>query len=113
MGEVSASGGYYISIVSSEIVAENLTLTGSVGVVLTNLSLGNLYEKIGYTKETLSIGRYAQLFADERTFTEGEAKYCKDYAQVPYKSFVTKTANSREKSYEERYEVAQGRVWTS
>lgn len=112
MGDVSASGGYYISMGASDVVAENLTLTGSVGVVLAKLALGQLYDKIGYQKETLSIGKYAQLLADERSFTEEEAQYWRGFAEMSYKSFVTKAAEARGKSYEEMHEVAQGRVWT-
>ena len=112
MGDVSASGGYYLSMATGSIVAESLTLTGSVGIVLAKLTLGNLYEKVGYSKQRLAIGKYASLFADERSFTEEEAQYWRDYAAVGYKSFVDKAAKSRGKTFEEMDEVAQGRVWT-
>ncbi len=112
MGDVSASGGYYLSMAAGDVVAESLTLTGSVGVVLAKLTLGNLYEKVGYSKQRLAIGKYASLFADERSFTEDEAEYWREYASVAYKSFVDKAAKSRGKSFEEMDEVAQGRVWT-
>lgn len=109
-GDVSASGGFYIAM-AGEIVAENLTITGSVGVVLAKLSLGDLYKKIGYTKETLSIGKYSELLTDHRTFTEDEAAYFRSGAEIAYKSFVTKAAEARGKTYDEMHEVAQGRVW--
>lgn len=112
MGDVSASGGYYISMGAADIVAENLTLTGSVGVVAAKFALGELYEKVGFQKETLSIGKYAELLGDERPFTADEAAYFKKFAELSYKSFVTKAAEARGKTYEEMNEVAQGRVWT-
>lgn len=47
MGDVAASGGYYMAMAADKIVAEDLTITGSIGVVLAKFSLKDLYEKIG------------------------------------------------------------------
>ncbi|XP_006345083.1 serine protease SPPA, chloroplastic isoform X2 [Solanum tuberosum] len=66
MADVAASGGYYMAMAAQAIVAENLTLTGSIGVVTGKFNLGNLYEKIGFNKETISRGRYAELTAAEQ-----------------------------------------------
>ncbi|KAG7944360.1 hypothetical protein I3843_15G096900 [Carya illinoinensis] len=65
MSDVAASGGYYMAMAAGTIVAENLTLTGSIGVVTGKFNLGNLYEKIGFNKEIISRGRYAELLAAE------------------------------------------------
>lgn len=110
--DVAASGGYYLSM-ACEIIAEPLTITGSVGVVAAKPSLGELYKKIGFTKENISMGsRYAELLVDDRPFTEDEAEYFRGFAFESYKNFVTKAAQSRGKTYDEMHEVAQGRVWT-
>lgn len=110
--DVAASGGYYLSM-ASEIVAEPLTITGSVGVVTAKPSLGELYKKVGYSKENISVGsKYAQILVDDRPFTDEEAEYFREGAEIAYRKFVTKAAQSRGKSYEEMNEVAQGRVWT-
>lgn len=110
--DVAASGGYYLSM-ASEIVSEPLSITGSVGVVTAKPSLGELYKKIGYTKENISIGsRYAELLVDDRPFTEEEAIYFREGAELAYRNFVSKAAKSRGKAYEDMEEVAQGRVWT-
>lgn len=110
--DVAASGGYYLSMACS-IVSEPLTITGSVGVVTIKPSLEELYKKIGYTKENISIGsRYAELLVENRPFTDEEAKYYQGYAYHLYKNFVSKAAESRGKTYEEMEAVAQGRVWT-
>lgn len=112
MSDVAASGGYYLSM-ACEIIAEPLTVTGSVGVVAVKPSLRDLYSKIGYAKENISVGsRYAELLVDDRPFTEEEAQYYRDGCFSAYKKFVTKAATSRGKTYEEMDEVAQGRVWT-
>lgn len=110
--DVAASGGYYLSM-ASEIIAEPLTITGSIGVVVAKPSLGELYKKIGYSKETLSVGsKYAELLVDDRPFSEEEAEYFREGAEQAYRKFVSKAAESRGKTYEEMEDVAQGRVWT-
>jgi protease-4 len=59
MSDVAASGGYYMAMACSRVVAEPLTLTGSIGVVTGKFNLKELYAKLGYTKENVSrwVGR--------------------------------------------------------
>ncbi|KAL2340336.1 hypothetical protein Fmac_008276 [Flemingia macrophylla] len=66
MSDVAASGGYYMAMRAGVIVVESLTLTGSIGVVTGKFNLGKLYEKIGFNKEIISRGRYAELHAAEQ-----------------------------------------------
>ena len=112
MSDVAASGGYYMSMACKAIVAETLTLTGSIGVVTGKFNLASLYERIGFGKETLSKGRLAEVDADERGFTEEEQDYFSRSAQHAYASFRDKAAKSRSMSIEKMERVAQGRVWT-
>ncbi|XP_031105694.1 serine protease SPPA, chloroplastic [Ipomoea triloba] len=113
MADVAASGGYYMSMGAQAIVAENLTLTGSIGVVTGKFNLGNLYEKIGFNKELISRGRFAELTAaDQRSFRPDEAELFEKSAQNAYKQFRDKAAFSRSMSVDKMEEVAQGRVWT-
>ncbi|PXF42068.1 Serine protease SPPA, chloroplastic [Gracilariopsis chorda] len=110
--DVAASGGYYLSM-ASEIISEPLSLTGSVGVVTAKPSLEELYKKVGYSKENISIGsKYAELLVDDRPFTEDEASYFRAGTELAYKKFVRKAAASRGKTFDEMDKVAQGRVWT-
>ncbi|GJD10578.1 Serine protease SPPA, chloroplastic [Galdieria sulphuraria] len=111
MSDVAASGGYYISMACNHICCEPLTLTGSIGVVTAKFSLENLYKKIGFVKETVSIGRYAEVDIESRSFNEDERQYFKNNALHAYQNFVSKAAKSRGKTYEELDSVAQGRVW--
>lgn len=112
MSDVAASGGYYLSM-ASEIIAEPMTITGSIGVVAAKPSLGGLYGKLGYAKENISAGsKFAELLVDDRGFTEEESEYFREGVELAYRRFVSKAAESRGKSYEEMHEVAQGRVWT-
>lgn len=110
--DVAASGGYYLSM-AGEIVSEPLTVTGSIGVVTAKPSLEELYKKLGYRKENISVGgKYAELLVDDRPFTEEELTYFRQGSQLAYNSFVKKAAMSRDKTMEEMEAVAQGRVWT-
>lgn len=113
MGDVAASGGYYLSMGAKTIVADSLTLTGSIGVVTGKFSLSELYQKIGYSKKILSRGRYAEILAaDNRSFTGDENALFDRAAIHAYESFRNKAAASRGMSEEKMQEVAQGRVWT-
>ncbi|KAH1254462.1 Serine protease SPPA, chloroplastic [Glycine max] len=113
MSDVAASGGYYMAMGADVIVAESLTLTGSIGVVTGKFNLGKLYEKIGFNKEIISRGRYAELLAaEQRPFRPDEAELFAKSAQHAYKQFRDKAASSRSMTVEKMEEFAQGRVWT-
>ncbi|KAJ4713276.1 serine protease SPPA, chloroplastic [Melia azedarach] len=113
MSDVAASGGYYMAMAAGTIVAENLTLTGSIGVVTGKFNLGKLYEKIGFNKEIISRGKYAELLAaEQRPFRPDEAELFAQSAQNAYKQFRDKAAFSRSMHVDKMEQFAQGRVWT-
>ncbi|KAG2664402.1 hypothetical protein I3760_16G080800 [Carya illinoinensis] len=113
MSDVAASGGYYMAMAAGTIVAENLTLTGSIGFVEGKFNLGKLYEKIGFNKEIISRGRFAELLtAEHRPFRLDEAELFAKAAEKAYKRFRDKAAFSRSMPVDKMEEVAQGRVWT-
>lgn len=113
MGDVAASGGYYMSMAAQAIVAQPLTVTGSIGVVTGKFNLAELYERVGYAKTLLSRGKFAEfLAADNRSFNEEEASLFEESAQFAYRSFRDKAAASRKMPVEDMQAVAQGRVWT-
>lgn len=113
MSDVAASGGYYMAMAAEAIVAEKLTLTGSIGVVTGKFSLDKLYERIGYNKEIISRGKYAELnAAEQRPFRPEEAELFAKSAQNAYTSFRDKAASSRSMTIDQMEEVAQGRVWS-
>merc|ERR1712176_1104407 len=100
MVDVAASGGYYMSMACDKIVAEPLTLTGSIGVVTGKFNLEKLYANIGLGSESVSKGKYAELNLSSRGFKDYEEKYFKDGAQNSYEAFRDKAAFSRGKSKE-------------
>ncbi|XP_051116775.1 serine protease SPPA, chloroplastic-like isoform X2 [Andrographis paniculata] len=112
MSDVAASGGYYMAMAADTIVAENLTLTGSIGVVSAKINLGKLYESIGFNREIISRGKYAEYSAAEhRPYRADEAELFAKKAQALYKQFRDKAAFSRSMTVDEMEKVAQGRVW--
>ena len=112
MGDLAASGGYYISMGSDGIVAQPGTITGSIGVFGGKFSLRGLYDKIGVNKEILKRGQHADLFTEFRPWTDEERGKVREMMTAFYKEFVTKAAEGRKKKYEEIDAIAQGRVWT-
>ncbi|HKC13894.1 MAG TPA: signal peptide peptidase SppA [Vicinamibacteria bacterium] len=112
MGDVAASGGYYIAMGGDAIVAQPGTITGSIGVFGGKFSLRGLYDKIGVTKEILTHGRNAALFSEYRPWNEEERGKVRSLMVSFYETFVTKAAQGRHKTYEEVDRIAQGRVWT-
>ncbi|XP_028231257.1 serine protease SPPA, chloroplastic-like isoform X2 [Glycine soja] len=96
MSDVAASGGYYMAMGAGVIVAESLTSTGSIGVVTGKFNLGKLSEKIGFNKEIISKGRYAELHAaEQRSLRLDEAELFSKSAQHAYKQFQDKAALSK------------------
>ena len=112
MGDVAASGGYYIAMGSDAIVAQPSTITGSIGVFGGKFSLRGLYDKLGVTKELLSRGQRAAMFTEYRPWTDDERQRIRTLMVSFYRDFVGKVAQGRKKSFEDVDAVAQGRVWT-
>ncbi len=113
MGDVAASGGYYIACNSNKIVAEPSTVTGSIGVVLGRPVLGGLYNWLGVSNEYITRGKNAGIFREDRKWTDEERAVFQKNADFFYwDNFVPKVAAGRGKTNEEIHNVAQGRVWT-
>ncbi|XP_009415541.2 serine protease SPPA, chloroplastic isoform X1 [Musa acuminata AAA Group] len=113
MSDVAASGGYYLAMAAGTILAEKLTLTGSIGVVRGRFSLNKLYGTIDLNKEILSRGQYAELnVAEQRPLKPHESELFAKSTQYAYTQFRDKAALSRSMTVDQMEEVAQGRVWT-
>jgi protease IV len=112
MGDVAASGGYFIAMGSDAIVAQPGTITGSIGVFGGKMSLRGLYDKVGLSKEILARGQHAALFSDYRPWTEEERGRIRALMVAFYEDFLQKASQGRGKTRDEVHELAQGRVWT-
>jgi protease IV len=112
MGDVAASGGYYVAMGSDAIVAQPGTITGSIGVFAGKFSLRGLYDKVGITKEILTRGRHADIFTEYRPWDEEERAKIRGMMSAFYDEFIEKAAEGRKRSPEDVHRAAQGRVWT-
>lgn len=112
MGDVAASGGYYIAMGANRIVAQPGTLTGSIGVVGGKADLAGLYDMLGVRKESVTRGAFAGLMSETGGFTDMERVAIERMMRHTYDDFVAKAAAGRGKTPEQMDELAQGRVWT-
>ncbi len=112
MGDVSASGGYYISMCADHIVAQPATLTGSIGVIGGKINIRGLYEKLGLKKEISTRGKNADLFSDYTSFSPTGRKKLEQEMKSFYDAFVQKAAQGRKRKQREMEDSAKGRVWT-
>jgi protease-4 len=113
MGDVAASGGYYISMGANKIVAEPLTLTGSIGIYAYKPVMSGFYEWIGVTSEYLLRGKNAGLFRETEKFTPEERERFEAMLKHSYfDEFVKKAAQGRGRDPEYIHSVGEGHVWT-
>jgi protease IV len=113
MGNVAASGGYYIAMGADTVLAAPNTVTGSIGIfsLLFN-SEELLTEKLGITQETMKTHEYADLYNLTRPFTDAERQVIQQSMERMYERFLERVADARGMSRDEVHEVAQGRVYT-
>jgi protease-4 len=114
MGEVAASGGYYVSADADEIVASPSTITGSIGVVGGKLIIGPAMEHyLSANTEQLSMGSpVVGMFSAERPFNQAERAAFAAFIDRAYNDFVGLVAEGRGMTPAQVREVARGRVWT-
>ena len=112
MGDVAASGGYYLALAGDQVFAEEGSITGSIGVIAGKPVLQNLYTHLGIGKDILTRGRRAALFSDYLAFTPAEQERLDLEVQAFYRDFLHKVADCRGLSVAAVEPLAQGRVWS-
>ncbi|MBC7439341.1 MAG: signal peptide peptidase SppA, partial [Flavobacterium sp.] len=112
MGNLAASGGYYIACNANQIFAEANTITGSIGVfgILPNFT--QLATKIGINTEVVSTNTNAANYSPFRPLDENTRAFTQESVEHIYNTFVTRVANGRKMSFENVDAIAQGRVWS-
>ncbi len=114
MGDVAASGGYYIAAPASYIVAEPNTITGSIGVFgLFPNTQKLMNDKLGLTIDTVKFGRYSDLGNLSRPFREDEKEILQGFIERVYDNFISRVAEGRHKEKADIDSIAQGRVWAA
>ncbi|HYJ88364.1 MAG TPA: signal peptide peptidase SppA [Pyrinomonadaceae bacterium] len=113
MGDVAASGGYYISAGASKILAQPSTITGSIGVLAGKPVLREFYDWLGISNEYILRGKRAGMFRETEKFTPEEREKFEEWIKnTYYNDFIPKVAKGRNKPVEYIDSVGQGRVWT-
>ncbi|MDZ4667380.1 MAG: signal peptide peptidase SppA [bacterium] len=113
MGDVAASGGYYIAAPADAIVAQPNTITGSIGVFGMLLNAQELLNnKLGIKIETVKFGEYSDLGSPDRPLNEAERKVIQNAVDRVYNDFIKRVAEGRKLTEAQVDEIAQGRVWS-
>jgi len=112
MGDVAASGGYYIAAAADKIVANPGTLTGSIGVIMELAQGEALFKKIGVKFETVKSGRYKDTGSWSREITSEEKQILQTLINDAYSQFVQAITDGRKIPREEVLKFADGRIFT-
>lgn len=112
MGDVAASGGYYISAPGQRIVAQSATLTGSIGVITGKPVTQESYTKLHANRYSFHRGQNADLFSDSAAWSpEQRAQIERNTVEI-YETFKQRVAQGRKLEYASLDPICQGRVWT-
>lgn len=113
MGDLAASGGYWLATAGDTIIASPHTLTGSIGVYGMHFSIGRMLDtKLGITSDQVATSAYADMFSGMRPLRPSERALFERSLNETYAMFLERVSGNRDMSVEEVHEVAQGRIWT-
>ncbi len=112
MGDMAASGGYYIACNADRIVAQPTTLTGSIGIFGTIPNFEGTTNKIGVYTETVKTNEYADFGNFTRPLNSSEQQIMQNYVEHGYDLFLTRCAEGRNIPKDTLSLYAEGRVWT-
>ena len=112
LGDIAASGGYYVAVAADKIVAAPGTLTGSIGVVGGKIAVGKALEKYGVHTDVVAKGRNAGWLSMQTPFTEQEREVFLATMKDVYRLFTSKVASGRKLDMETIGKLAEGRVFT-
>jgi protease-4 len=112
MGNLAASGGYFVAAPAARIVAQPGTLTGSIGVVAGKVSLRELWADIGINWDGVQAGRRATLWGPNAPFSRDEWDWLQQTLDATYADFTGKVAEGRGLTREEVLAAAKGQIWS-
>lgn len=111
-GNISASGGVYIGMGATHIVANPGTITGSIGVILRGNNLERLLDKIGVSFKVIKSGPYKDILGFDRELTDPEKDILQQMIDTSYLQFVRTVAEARNLAVETVKSFADGRIFT-
>ncbi|MBC8520623.1 MAG: signal peptide peptidase SppA [Methanomicrobia archaeon] len=112
MSDVATSGGYYVACASDKIVANPGTITGSIGVIFSQLQYSELLEEYGIRANVIKSGKYKDIGSPLRNMTEEERELLQEMIDDIYFQFVRAVAEGRQMNESEVLELADGRILT-
>ncbi|MGB8702596.1 MAG: signal peptide peptidase SppA [Thermosynechococcaceae cyanobacterium] len=112
LGDLAASGGYYIASAAHHIVANPSTLTGSIGVIVHTQNVASLMDKLGVQSGTVQSGRFKDILSPFRSTTEDERKIIQGIVSDSYEQFLASIVQGRNISLAELRPLADGRIYT-
>ncbi|TYO99572.1 signal peptide peptidase A [Geothermobacter ehrlichii] len=112
MGAVAASGGYYVAVPASRILANPGTLTGSIGVIMQFTNIEELLAKIGLKSQVVKSGAHKDIGSVTRPMTEQEREILQQLIDDVHQQFVTAIAEGRKMDLKRVKELADGRIYT-
>ncbi len=112
MGDVAASGGYAISYRATKIIADSLTITGSIGSIYGKINIGGAWEKIGVTFDSVTKGPNALMWSTVHDFDEAQWKRIEKHHNDSVNRWLADISAARNIPVEELRTYAEGRVWT-
>ena len=112
MGNLAASGGYFVSMGADKIVAHPSTITGSIGVLGGKFATREMWNKLGITFDSVVRGDHAAMWSGVDEFDESEWAKLNQWLDRVYEDFTTKAAEGRDMPLAELRDVAKGRVWS-
>ena len=112
LGDVAASGGYYVASAADHIMANPATLTGSIGVIVRSPNISPLLDKIGVQTENIKSGQYKDILSPFDELSEGERALLEGIVAQTYQQFLDAIVASRNISLEKLKLLADGRIFT-
>jgi protease IV len=112
MGNVAASGGYYVALPANKIVANPATLTGSIGVIMELSNIKELLNKIGVSREAVKSGPYKDIGSPVREMKPEERRLLEDVIKNVHQQFIDVVIKGRRLSREQVEKIADGRIFT-
>ena len=111
MGDIAASGGYYIACAADKIMANPGTLTGSIGVIMESLDYSELFKKWGLRQNVIKSGKYKDIMAGHRKMTDAERKLLQNVIDDSYDQVLDVVALNRKIPKGKLRLIADGRIF--
>ena len=112
MGDMAASGGYWLAACTDKIYANPTTLTGSIGVYIPYANWQELFQKVGIKQEKIKSGPYKDILSPDRQMTDAERAMLQLMVDDIYEQFISVVATGRKMDEQRVRQLADGRVYT-